>query len=205
MSNNGMRVVYPTTVLDKCAVLITELGDRPKTSAVKGCFNVWDWSSDGSDMLVYDGGENVQAVDLLRPSSGERETLLSHSSVRFFDAGFSRDDRWIAFTAGLTAKNAQVYVAPFKKGRIPESDWIEVTREGGGFAAWSPDGGLVYFHSTRDGFPCIWAQKLDANKKPSGPAFAVQHVHTNSLGTSLMRPHAFDLTVSTHRLILSLV
>jgi Tol biopolymer transport system component len=205
MSHNGTRVVYPTTVQGKCAVLITELGDQPKTSALHGCFNVWDWSSDGSGILVYDDGENVRTVDLLKPASGERETLLSQSSVRFFDAGFSRDDRWITFTAGLTAKNSQVYVAPLKKGRIPESDWIEVTREGGGFAAWSPDGGMVYFHSTRDGFPCVWAQKLDANKKPSGPAFAVQHFHNISLGTYLMRPNEFRITVSKDRLVLSLV
>jgi len=35
-------------------------------------------------------------------------------------------------------------------------------------ANWSPDGKLVYFISTRDGFRCVWAQRLDAAGKPAG-------------------------------------
>lgn len=44
--------------------------------------------------------------------------------------------------------------------------------------SWSPDGKLLYFLSGRDGFRCIWAQRLDpATKRPAGLPFHVQHFH----------------------------
>jgi hypothetical protein len=46
---------------------------------------------------------------------------------------------------------------------------------------WSPDGGLLYFSSDRDGHNCVWAQKLDrATRRPLGPPFAVVHFHARS-------------------------
>jgi len=44
---------------------------------------------------------------------------------------------------------------------------------------WSPDGNLLYFISERDGFVCLWAQRLDpATKHPQGAAFPIRHFHT---------------------------
>jgi hypothetical protein len=73
----------------------------------------------------------------------------------------------------------QIFVAPFRGAVfIPQSDWILVVdsqtldRQ----AAWSADGSALYFHSERDGFRCIGAQRLDPEiKQPSGPPFPVQH------------------------------
>jgi hypothetical protein len=37
---------------------------------------------------------------------------------------------------------------------------------------------LLYFLSDRDGFRCIWAQRLNPRTRhPEGPGFAVQHLH----------------------------
>jgi hypothetical protein len=37
--------------------------------------------------------------------------------------------------------------------------------------AWSPDSNLLYYLSKRDGFLCLWAQRLDpATKRPAGAA-----------------------------------
>ena len=33
--------------------------------------------------------------------------------------------------------------------------------EDGDAPAWSPDANLLYFWSSRDGSPCLWAQRLD--------------------------------------------
>jgi hypothetical protein len=44
---------------------------------------------------------------------------------------------------------------------------------------WSPNGNLLYFVSERDGFRCIWAQRLDpGSKRPVGALFAVYHSHS---------------------------
>ena len=43
---------------------------------------------------------------------------------------------------------------------------------------WSPDGSRLYFASERDGFSCIWQQRLDpATKRPLGPPSPVYHFH----------------------------
>jgi Tol biopolymer transport system component len=202
---HGNRVVYPTSQDGRCAVLVKDLSMTAKASPLPGCFNVWDWSADGSSMLVYTPADRVQAVDSFSPASGQRAPLLSHSSVSFYDAAFSPDGRWITFTAGLSPQNIQTYVAPFRGTSIRESEWIGITREGGGFGAWSPNGDLLYFHSNRDGFPCVWSQRLDAGKHPAGPATPVMHFHAISLGTYLMRPSDFRMSVSKDQLVLNLI
>jgi eukaryotic-like serine/threonine-protein kinase len=43
---------------------------------------------------------------------------------------------------------------------------------------WSPDGALLYFVSERDGFRCLWAQRLEPTAKtPFGPAVPAHHFH----------------------------
>jgi hypothetical protein len=74
-----------------------------------------------------------------------------------------------------------VAIARFTPGReTPESEWIPIG-DGKGMdrrPAWSPDGNLLYFTSERDGFRCIWAQRLNRDKKPAGAPFVVEHFHT---------------------------
>ncbi len=42
-------------------------------------------------------------------------------------------------------------------------------------------GTRVYFTSTRDGYLCIWAQRLDpVTKHPLGPPFAYEHFHDSA-------------------------
>jgi len=54
-----------------------------------------------------------------------------------------------------------------------------------GHANWSPDGNLLYFLSDRDGFRCLWAQRLDpATKRPVASPFDVHHFHRTRLSTA---------------------
>ena len=60
-----------------------------------------------------------------------------------------------------------------------ESRWIQITDNYyDGQSWWSPDGNVLYFLSLRDGFWCIWTQRLDAvTKKAVGTPTALQHFH----------------------------
>ncbi|MEO7649950.1 MAG: hypothetical protein ABIZ80_05745, partial [Bryobacteraceae bacterium] len=69
---------------------------------------------------------------------------------------------------------------------------------------WSPDGRLVYFTSSRDGRRCIWAQRVDAEARPSGESFAVVHFHRAQLSPALVATNATDLFVGGGRILLSL-
>jgi hypothetical protein len=66
------------------------------------------------------------------------------------------------------------------RNTLTPDGWIRITGDNtqDGKPRWSPDGNLIYFISARDGFYCLWAQRLDPQtKKPVGPAFVVFHMH----------------------------
>ena len=87
---------------------------------------------------------------------------------------------------------------------IAESDRIPVT-SGEAFddyLAWSPDGRLLYFISDRDGFPCLWALRLDlATRRPQGVPFAVTHFHS---ARNAFRHVRGGLSVGRDKLVLNL-
>jgi Tol biopolymer transport system component len=205
LSLDGTRLVYPATTADgACSVVLTELGREFRASTLQGCFNIWGWSSDGLNLAIYNPIEDVRSVDLFNLAAGQRRPLLTHRSYRFFDVAFAPHGGWITFTAGPSGPGSQIYVAPFRRGAVLESEWIPITGEGGSFSAWSPDGGVLYFRSNRDGFQCIWSQKLDAAKRPAGNPVAVQHFHSISFGTYMVNPSDFHMSVAKDRLALNL-
>ena len=83
-----------------------------------------------------------------------------------------------------------------------EPEWIRI-EDNAGEPAWSPDGAVLYFRSKRDGYHCIWAQRLGPGKKPQGEAIPIQHFHSAAFGLYLLKGAEFNLTVAKDRLILN--
>jgi len=205
LSLDGGRLAFPATTAEGgCSVIVTELGREFRASTLQGCFNIWGWSTDGLNLAVFTPKAEVRSVDLFSLAAGQRRPLLTHRSYSFFDVAFAPHSGWITFTAGASAASSQIYVAPFRGGAIGESEWIPITREGGNFSAWSPDGGVLYFGSDRDGFQCIWSQKLDAAKRPAGGPAPVQHFHSIAFGTYMVNASDYHLSVAKDRLALNL-
>src|SRR5262249_4098286 len=123
-------------------------------------------------------------VGLLEIASGKRIDYLKQPDLQFAEASISNDGKWMVFAAHRNFRQYTVYTAPFDPERPPpSSEWIEIHRSGevDPNAAWSPDGSLLYFSSERDGYNCLWAQRMDrVNKRPQGDLFAVQHFHVPS-------------------------
>jgi hypothetical protein len=94
----------------------------------------------------------------------------------------SPDGKWLAFHVPMRTDEGRsaIMIAPLRSGLVDESEWIQLTG-GTGIEAtpwWSPDVGILYFLSRRDGFQCIWAQRLDkATKRPAGRPFDIAHFH----------------------------
>jgi hypothetical protein len=63
----------------------------------------------------------------------------------------------------------------------------------------------VYFTSTRDGFMCIWAQRLDpVTRHPMGPPFAYEHFH-DATGRAAVAIQDFqDLSVARDKMLINL-
>jgi dipeptidyl aminopeptidase/acylaminoacyl peptidase len=104
--------------------------------------------------------------------------LLSHPAYVLWNPRFSPDDHWVLFSATMLGR-ARIFVAPFRNaGLVPEREWIAITDSAwDDKPRWSPDGNILYFISQRDGFRCIWAQRLNDRKRPVGPAIPIFHAH----------------------------
>jgi Tol biopolymer transport system component len=166
------------------------------------------WSSN-SLKLLYDGGV-PQTVGLFDLVTRKKTELLRLPGSAVTQASFSPDDRWICFLATKGPGRSQVHVIPYREGSPapPQAEWMAVT-DGAAFEGlprWSPDGKLIYFISDRDGFRCLWAQRVNpGNKNPAIAPFAVAHFHearrslTNIGGIGLV-----GLGVSRDRIVFNL-
>jgi hypothetical protein len=165
------------------------------------------WSHDRK-WIVYEV-VGARAVVLLDPGSGQKTEILKHPNFGLARGRFSPDDRWISFHS-ITPPTRRIFVAPFHgAAEIPEREWIPITdgQAMDRYADWSPDGNLLYFLSEREGFRCLWAQRLDpVTKRPVGAAFPVQHFHTarRSLAT-IGDPVTMGVSVAADKIVFSMV
>jgi hypothetical protein len=141
-----------------------------------------DWSRDNSKLLYLERKDADMEIFVLDVGTGSRRLVARHPPNDLFHGRFSPDGRWISFMEVLRNRRSRIWIAPFVNGM--ESDpttWIPLTTGEwwDDVPRWSPFGSLIYFMSDRDGFRCIWAQRLDrATRRPAGEPFAVVHFHT---------------------------
>jgi Tol biopolymer transport system component len=204
LSPDEHRVAYRTMIDKQCAIVLHDLDPGGGKTAPSGCFSIWDWSPDGASLLIYNPADPVVSAELWNIESGQTQPLLSRPKFSVFDAGFSGDGKWIAFSAGVSLMESEIYVARLRGAAIEETEWIPITRGGGSLSAWSPAADTLYFHSRRDGFHCIWAQKLNGAKRPLGDPYAIQHLHSASFGMYVTKPYEFHMSVTRDRLALNL-
>ena len=185
----------------------------PETLAAEGDRVFFSHVSSGGRRVLLESSGSPESIILADVASARIVDLIQSPDPKFipFAARFSPDDRWIAFHVRTTNPMArQILITPFRGGQVcgPE-EWIAVTdgstmdRE----SYWSPDGSLLYFLSERDGFRCIWAQRLHAEtKRPLGSAFAVHHFHhaRRSLTGGGGSPGAIGMCVTPDSIVFAL-
>jgi hypothetical protein len=152
------------------------------------------WCADGRRVSF----PSVGFLKLLDVETG-RETDVVKGTA-FSAPRPSWDDCWITFYRNTDPIHTRMFIAPLREGVITaEPQWISVN-DGSTYdilPEWSPDGGLMYFLSDRDGFRCLWAQRLEpVAKKPVGAAFAVQHFHSAHLSHRYVKPGQRALSVA---------
>jgi Tol biopolymer transport system component/DNA-binding winged helix-turn-helix (wHTH) protein len=173
------------------------------------------FSSDGSVVLIqkYDldvrGHNRITAVNL---TSRTEKEFIATPGQSVYHPFFSWDDRWVVFKKELQEPvRSQIMIAPVHDGAAgKETEWIAVTdgRYNDDKGQFSPDGNTVYFTSTRDGYLCIWAQRLDpATKRPVGDPLGYEHFH-NSAGRDvaayLWIDKLSDLSVARDKILINL-
>jgi Tol biopolymer transport system component/predicted Ser/Thr protein kinase len=207
ITDDGSKVVYDRFEKTPTALYVTPTSGGEAERVCEDCRVATGWSHDGK-RIMYELLA-ARAVVLVDVASGQKTEILKHAKFGLSRGRFSPDDRWISFHT-ITPTTRRIFVAPFHGAAvIPEDQWIPITdgQAMDRYAGWSPDGNMLYFLSERDGFRCIWAQRLDpATKHPLGAAFPVRHFHTSrrSLMT-IVDPYNMGMSVAIDKLVFSMV
>ena len=211
ISRDGKSVAYWDRIDGKSEVYWIGFRGGPAEKLCENCGSLTDVSPDGLKLL-FEASSPPHDVMMLDTVSRQTANLVHSLNPDYILYGgrYSPDGRWVAFHAAVDrSANRKIFIAPIRDGRGPgESEWISIT-DGSQVerdACWSPDGSLLYFISERDGFRCIWAQRLQrVTKHPAGPPFAIQHFHhARHLLTRLgSRSPATGMSVTRDKLVLA--
>lgn len=89
-----------------------------------------DWSPD-SRFLVGLADRPHREIRILDLQTRTETTFLTDTERELYQAHLSNDGNWVTFNTVL-GTHSQLYVAPFRKALVPQSEWIPIT-EGSGW------------------------------------------------------------------------
>jgi len=169
------------------------------------CGEPRSWLPDGSGVLFQKLSQRESLIGIL-DRSGHIVPLLESSESSLFSPSVSRDGKWLALIVRTPPNDTRVTVVPLHHGAAAaKPEWIPVTESGRWVnkPRWSPHGNILYYVCDRDGFACIWANRLDpATKGPVGPPKAVMHFHTR--GSSLDTSFGLELSIADDELVVDI-
>ncbi len=215
ISGNGNTIAYMEFGNRLTAITTGPDGNfgTPEHFCVK-CGVPTDVSQDGKLMLLESNTSTVLAPLLMDRLQHKVYELGDFSQYKgsAYAPRFSNDGKWVAFhTTDGRPEVRQIFVIPLRPGypKLDFKECIPIT-SGTSFdreAVWSTDDSMIYFLSERDGFRCIWAQKLDpVSKRPRGEPYGVLHFHRvyRSLSSVPGSVAGIGLTVQGNQLLFSL-
>ena len=207
LTSDGSKVAYSVLEKRKRPIFVAATSRGMAEKVCEDCGEPVGWSSDGSKLLYVSG--QPQHVNLLNLASGSTAPLLQHPQFSLDQAHFSPDDRWIAFVARTSPDRTRVFIVPFTHGAAPgPNEWIGITNgeTWDDKPRWHVSGDALLFYSKRDGFGCIWNQRLDpATKRAIGEPSPVYHFHNNRLSLMHMYAPLLDLSVTRDSVIFNLI
>jgi eukaryotic-like serine/threonine-protein kinase len=204
ISADGSRVAYPDWTSEKRTLHIASLRGRSGDAVpdvCDDCFLAWDWSPDNKYLLYW--SMDLQQIGLVDIASRQKSIVLKHPQYTLLWARFSPDGRWIAFHASVGPDRSQIFIAPFHgMSPIGEEAWIALPGSDDHIPRWSPDGNSLYLLSGRDGYLCLWRQRLHPNtKRPLGEAIEGYHLHGARRAITGVPLHYLEISVARDKLV----
>jgi serine/threonine protein kinase/Tol biopolymer transport system component len=212
ISRDGSNVVYAAEDGSKQYLLKIGPGGLGKPPVLlkltDGFGSTYSWSPGGERVFYAVRTGDRWGVDVQDFRSGRNYSLFRHARYDMFLAQPSPDDRWLVFLVNTDNTRSRVHVAPFREAAmIRPDDWFALTNSETweDKPNWSPDGTAIYYTSDRDGFRCIWAQRVDAEtKRPTGPEIPVYHSHSTRLSLRNLSGTRFAVAVARDKLVFNI-
>ncbi len=169
---------------------------------------VWatDWSRDGRFVLFSRGDliNKLHADIWVLPLTGDRKPrLFLHPPASAYDAAFSPDGRWVAYTSRESGRE-EVYVVPFDAAKFlngggvyssPGGKW-QISSDGGDIPRWRRDGKELFYLSPNNN---VMAAEVDG-KGNSFEVGRVQPLFTAHLNRSAS---AYDVAPDGKRFVVN--
>jgi Tol biopolymer transport system component len=149
---------------------------------------LWDWSPDGETLLLYTNNSRSGVVQQLNLGSLSLTPFLDEPDLDTWQANFSHDGRWVVFNATNQALSAsRIYIAPFRKGAVPRSEWIPITDgDWDDEPRFSSDDRMIFFVKGKHNQPhSLWSQRLNNFVRPDAKPVAVYSVPDSRRGLTI--------------------
>ena len=177
LSPDGSRLGYSDFVGGKWTSYIAENGAAPQPVS-EDQFIILGFFYGTRDVLVMSDNQ-LARLD----TAGKRRSMILDTTGQgdVWDAALAPSDRWVAFTLALPDGTAGLYLAKVGDQPAAAVTWTKLAGDRNyiGSPTWSSDGKILYYGSKRDGFICVWAQRITDDGKPLGEPFAAFHNHTS--------------------------
>jgi eukaryotic-like serine/threonine-protein kinase len=201
-SPDGKELIYRTYEDRSAVAYMVSLSNDDIQPICKDCSD-YGWSSDKKRLVLT--GTSPAGISIMELATRRRTALIQHPEYQLWNARFSPDDHWISFNA-TEHGHSRIFIAPIEGANLVRfEDWIEIP--GNGWEdkpRWSPDGNTLYFVSDRDGFRCIWAQRLDRRKHPLGDPVPVFHAHESVRSMARVGPGDLSISVASDKLVFNM-
>ena len=200
ISHDGSQVEYYSSAGH---FMTPAAGGPPEKLCGEECASFsFGWTPDGGSILLAIKPPFGRQLDILDVRTRHRRPFMDGA---IFQPRFSPDQRWLTF-AECASGPCLLFISPLRDGLPAGRDsWIRISQPGiwSDKPRWSPDGGLIYMISERDGFRCLWAQRLDPNTKhPIGAPIEVFHFHNARL-SPVSYPN-LEINVAADKIVLNL-
>ena len=210
ISRDGSTVAY--TALGKSDGDVFTVSRSGGTPVRHASGSGWVWSISDRLLLfkkIADRAE-IQSVDL---KTQKESTFIHRPGYGLHQLKFSPDGKWIVLEATDISRSSLIFVLPTHvvpaHGGVPagSEEWIRISDKDGWHdkPRWSPDGNLIYYISHRDGFRCLWTQRLDpSTKRPLGEPEGVNHFHETRLSMMNIGLGVLEIDVAKDKIILGM-
>lgn len=210
ISRDGSLIAY--TVQDRAAhaIYVVPSAGGKATQVASESGWIFDWTPDNRYLLYHPKEGDHPSLKCLDLQSRAIASCLGKTGAYIFQSKVAPGGRWLAFEAVFTSAGAdsRIYIVRAENGiPVPNGDWILLSEEHSWAdkPRWSPDGNTMYYVSNRDGFLCLWAQRLDpATKRRSGAPVPMYHFHGNRLSLDAIGGGLQEIDVASDKIVMNL-